>query len=59
LPPLGQGSGAIEFEVLPIEEVTFLIEMVVNRSVDRDEFLKCGGTSKFRHRVFSSPEGLM
>ena len=30
LPPLSHGSGAVEFEVFLIVEVTFLVEMVVD-----------------------------
>ncbi len=30
LPPLGKGGGTSEFERLAIEEITFLVEMVVH-----------------------------
>jgi hypothetical protein len=39
LTPLCKGDGAIEFEVFASVEVTFLIEVIVDGSVDRGEFL--------------------
>ena len=40
LTPLGQGSDTIELETLSIIEVAFLIKVVVDRGMSRDEFLK-------------------
>jgi hypothetical protein len=34
LTPLGKGSRSVEFEVLAAAKMTFLIKMVVDRSVD-------------------------
>ena len=34
LTPLGKGGGAVEFEVFATVEVTFLIEVIMDRSVD-------------------------
>ncbi len=39
LMPLGKGGGAVEFEVFATVEVPFLVEVIVDRSVDRGEFL--------------------
>ncbi len=39
LPPFGQSDGTVLRENFSAVEVTFLIEMVVDRSVDRSEFL--------------------
>jgi hypothetical protein len=39
LTPLGKGDGAVELEGTAAVKMTFLIEMVVDRSVDRNEFL--------------------
>ena len=37
----------------------FLIEMIVDRGMDRSELLKRGGVSKFLHGLLPSPEGLV
>ena len=54
--PLGQGSRAAYFVSLTIDEVSFLVEMVVQRGVDRSEFLQRLHPSKPQHRPFSSSE---
>ena len=59
LTPLGQGSGTVELENLPIVEVAFLIKVIVDRGMSRDEFLKRFDVPKFGHRSFSSSERLM
>ena len=38
-PPLGESSGAIEFKILSAVEVSFVVEMVVYRRMDRGELL--------------------
>lgn len=35
LTPLGNGFSAPKFEILPVVQMTFLIEVVMNRSHDR------------------------
>ena len=37
--PLGKRDGAIEFEVPAVQKMTFLVEVIVKRRMDRDEFL--------------------
>jgi hypothetical protein len=39
LTPLGEGDGAIDFEFLAAVEMALLIEVVVNLSMHRSEFL--------------------
>ena len=39
LTPLGQSGGAIEFEVLAVVKMTFLVEMIVDRGVGGSKFL--------------------
>ncbi len=39
LPPFGQSDGTVPRENVSAGEVTFLIEVIVDRSVDRSEFL--------------------
>jgi hypothetical protein len=43
-PPLGESSGAIEFKILSAVEVSFLVEMVVNRRMNSDELLQTSHT---------------
>ena len=40
--PLGKGGGEVEFECLAIVEMTFLIEMIVDRRMNRGEFCLTG-----------------
>ena len=40
LPPLNQGILAIDFEGFATVEMAVLIEVVMDRSMDRSEFLK-------------------
>jgi hypothetical protein len=51
--PFGQGGGAVQFESLSAVEGAFLIEMVVDRGMDRDEFLQRSHASESQHRSFS------
>ena len=39
LTPFGKGERAVEFEDLAAAKMTFLVKMVVDRSMDRNEFL--------------------
>jgi hypothetical protein len=57
--PFGKGGRAVEFEILAAMKMTFLIEMVVDRSMNGGEFLKRFHVSEFRHRARSSSERLM
>ena len=59
LTPLGQGGGAIEFEVLAVVKMTFLIEMIVNRGVGGSKLLQGLDVPEPGHRAFSSPERLV
>jgi hypothetical protein len=34
LSPLAQGCRTVEFEFVPVVEMSFLVEMVIDRSVD-------------------------
>jgi len=40
LTPLGESSGSFEFEVWSGVEVAFLIEVIMERRMDGDEFLQ-------------------
>ena len=59
LTPLGQGGEAIEFEVLAVIKMTFLIEMIVNRGVGGSKLLQGLDVPEPGHRAFSSPERLV
>jgi hypothetical protein len=59
LTPLSKRGGAIELEVFAAVKMTFLIEMVVDRRMDRCQLLKRLRTPEFRHRSLTSPERLM
>ena len=39
LTPFGESGRSVEFEVLAVAKMTFLVEMIVDRSVDRNELL--------------------
>jgi len=56
LTPFGKRDRSVEFEVLVAVKMTFLVEMVVDRSVDRGELLKRFRAPEFRHRALSSLE---
>jgi len=53
LTPFGKGERAIEFEDLAAAKMAFLVKMVVDRSVDRNELLERFRTPEFRHRTLS------
>jgi hypothetical protein len=59
LTPLSEGSSAIKLEVFSAVEVAFLIEMIVDRRVDGDEFPQCSRSSEAQHRPLSSSKSLM
>ena len=59
LTPFGESGRSVEFEVLAAAKVTFLVKMVVDRSMDRNEFLERFRTPEFGHRLLSSAEWLM
>jgi hypothetical protein len=59
LTPFGQGGGAVLFEDIAAIKMAVMIEMVMNGSVDRSEFLQRLYVPEFRHRPFPSPERLV
>ena len=59
LTPFGKGERAIEFEDLAAAKMTFVVKMVVDRSMDRNEFPYRCNASELCHRVLSSPERLV
>jgi hypothetical protein len=59
LAPFGKGGGAFLLEDIAAVEVAVMIEMVMNGSVDRSEFLQRLNVPEFRHRPFPSPERLV
>ena len=59
LTPPGQGGGAIEFEVLAIVKMTFLVEMIVDGGVNGSKLLQGLDVSEPGHRAFSSAEWLV
>ena len=58
-PPLRKGCGALGFAILAVTEAAFLVEMVVDLSVDRAEFLQRMHLSKPQHRPLPSSERLV
>ena len=54
LTPLGDRCGAVQLEINPAVEVSFLVEMVVYGSVDSDKFLQTSHTPEPLHRAFPS-----
>ena len=59
LTPFGKGRRSIDFEVLAAAKMTFLVKIVADRSVDRNEFLERFGAPDFCHRALSLPERLV
>ena len=57
--PLRKGRRALDLVVLPTDEVTFLVEVVVDRGMDRAEFLQRVHSSESQHRPLSSSEWLV
>jgi hypothetical protein len=58
-PPRRKSCGALGLIVFPVGAVAFLVEMVVERGVDRTEFLQPVHRSKFQHRPLSTSARLM
>ena len=56
LTPFGKGVRSAEFEVMAAAKMTFLVKIVVDRSVDRGESLEKFSAPKFRHGTLSSLE---
>ena len=54
--PLGQCGGAVGLKVIALGEASVLIKMVVNGSVDSNEFLQGSHAPKADHCPFSSSE---
>ena len=54
LTPLGYSGSAVQLEMDPAVEMAFLVEMVVYRGVDSDEFLQNSHTPESNHRAFPS-----
>ena len=59
LTPLGQGGGSGLFENTASVEMAFVVEVVVDRSMDGGEFLQGLDVSEPRHRPFPSSERLV
>ena len=57
--PLSESGSAVKLEVFSAVKVAFLIEMIVDRRVDGDEFLQCLRSSEAQHRPLSSSKRLM
>jgi hypothetical protein len=57
--PLDKSGGAVQLEILSVVEMALRIEMVVNRSVYRDEFLQTSHPPKSQHRPLSSSKWLV
>ena len=57
--PLIQCGGAVGLEVIALGEASVLIEMVMNGSVDSDEFLQGSHAPEADHCPFSSSRWLM
>ena len=56
LPPFSKRGVALGFEGLAVVDVAVEIEMVIERSVGRDEFLQVRHSPEPGHRSLSSPE---
>ena len=54
MPPFGKSGGSVELEIGPAVEVAFLIEMVVDRGLDGNEFLQTSHTPETEHCSLSS-----
>ena len=59
LTPFGQGGGSVLFEFVATVEMTFEVEMVVDRGMNGGEFLECFYVSELRHCPLPSPERLV
>jgi len=54
LAPLSESGGAVLLEIGPAVEMTFLVEIVVDRGVDGDELLQTSRSPEARHHPLSS-----
>ena len=54
LAPLSESGSAVKLEVFSAVEVAFLVEMIVDRRVDGNEFLRCSRSSEAEHSAFTS-----
>ncbi len=59
LTPLGERGSATILETLSADERAFLVEVVVDRAVNRGEFLQTSLPPKAKHRPLSSSEWLV
>jgi hypothetical protein len=59
LTPLGQGDRTVLFEDVAAVKLTVVVEVIVDRGVGGGELLKGLHVPEFRHRSFSSSEGLV
>jgi hypothetical protein len=59
LTPFIESGGAAFLECWPGSEVAFLVEVVVDRAVNRGEFLQTSHAPEPEHRPFSSSEWLV
>ena len=54
LPPLRKCGGAVLLEILSVVEMTFLVEVIVDRAVDVCELLQTSHLAEALHCSFSS-----
>ena len=59
LTPISKRSGAVLFEDIAAVEVTFLVEVIVDRSMGGGEFLQGFDVPELRHRTLSSSKRLV
>ena len=59
LTPFGLGGGSVLFEFVATVEMAFKVGMVVDRGMNKGEFLKCFYVLELRHCSFSSSERLV
>jgi hypothetical protein len=56
--PLGESGGSFELHVIAQREVSFLVEVVTDKSVDGGNFLQTSHPHEAKHRPFSAPKRL-
>jgi hypothetical protein len=59
LTPFDKSGRAVVLEILAAAKMTFLVKMVADRIVDRNEYLERFSAPEFRHRALSSLERLV
>jgi hypothetical protein len=57
--PFGQTSGAVLFENITAVDVALVVEKVVGRGMDGDNFLQGTNVPELNHRFLPSSEWLM